>query len=71
MSQNIRIYVTSGYASVSIQNGATRETSAPDCPSVVAAMPNEDRETLRTFCAGIVATIDAQQQQLAGRKAGR
>ena len=54
--------VTETYASVSIQDGATRETSAPDFPTLAAVMPNADLDTLRTFCVGVIATIDAQRK---------
>lgn len=67
--KKITLYATDTYCSVSISNGATRETSAPSFPEVITAMQDEDRKTLRTFCAGIVASIDAQERQLV--KGGR
>lgn len=57
--QKLSIWATPGHTSITIQNGASRETTGKDFPAVAAAMHPADRATLAQFCAGILATLDA------------
>lgn len=66
MPKRLSIYATPGHVSVTIQNGASRETSGNDFPAVVAAMHPEDRVTLAQFCAGIIASLETEQPQVEG-----
>lgn len=57
MEQRIRIAVSDSYVSIQIENGATRETSGRDLPTVLAALPVEDAKTVAAFCKGLAATL--------------
>lgn len=58
--KGIRIYVSENFVQVSVQNGATRDTSGRTLGEVVNALPAEDRETVRTFCKGLLASLPAE-----------
>lgn len=53
--QRLQLYITETHASVTICNGASRETSANTVSQMLNAMPAEDLQTLIMFCAAIVA----------------
>jgi hypothetical protein len=59
------MYLTPGHVSVSIQNGATRETSAATLTAMLEAMSREDRQTLLLVCNGIALAINGDTEALA------
>lgn len=57
MNQRIRITAAESYVSISIENGATRETTGRDLLTVLAALPVEDARTVAAFCKGLAASL--------------
>ena len=62
------LYLTPGHCSVTVQNDASRETSASTLTAMLAAVPREDVETLLLVCNGIIQAINGDTQALAAIK---
>lgn len=57
--KKLSVYYTPSHASVTVQNGAARETSANDMPAVLAAMHPQDLMALYTFAQAICAWVES------------
>lgn len=66
--KRITIYATDGHSSVSITNGATRETSGQDFAAIAVAMHPEDRIVLAQFCAGILKALETEHPRVGGAR---
>jgi hypothetical protein len=66
--KHLNIWVTAGHCSVTVENGASRQTSANSMPKVIDNMPTEDRQVLLRFCEAVAGYI-GQPNTLESRKA--
>lgn len=56
--KRLSLYLTSSRSSVTIENGACRETSADTLASMLNHMPPDDADILRRFCQVTLAHLD-------------
>lgn len=56
--KRLNLYITATHASVTVQNGVSRETSAPSVSEMIDGMPEQDRATLNGFCKAVAEYID-------------
>lgn len=57
------IYITPGHASVSVENGIKRETTAPTVSEVIDGMGEADRSEFVGFCNAVVEYATEQKPQ--------
>lgn len=50
----LSLYLTESHASVTVELGASRQTTARDMVSTLQAMPAEDRAVLVAFCKAVL-----------------
>ena len=53
MLQRFTLWLTPHHSSITVQNGATRQTSADTLTEAIAALTPEDRQTLITTCTAV------------------
>lgn len=66
--KRLSIYYTETRASVTVENGVTRETSAATMAEALAAMHEADRLVFVRFCRAVVSCAEGEDAQ--DRQAG-
>ncbi len=55
------LYLTPTHSSITIQNGASRETSAPTIAEMLNHLTPSDETVVREFCTAVLAHLDRPQ----------
>lgn len=64
MNRMFSLYLTPHHASVTIQNGASRATSANTVNDMIAGMASGDVQTLETVCAQLLEVIRGNRKNM-------
>lgn len=60
MMRQFSMFLTPSHFSVTVANGATRQTSAASLGDMIAALPVEDRKVLVAVSRGILALAEGE-----------
>lgn len=59
MRRKLSVYYTVDHASITVQNGASRETTATSMPEALRAMHPDDLGVLVAWCRAVTTFVDS------------